>query len=388
MEIFDTPFGSLQLARVPLRPKQPLRAWDAADGYVLSHLAEQPLPDGGSIVLVGDSFGALACSLRSHDPIVVNESAAGAAAVLENLSRNGLDELEVYSILDLDTLTEPIDCVVVKIPKSTSELVDVLHRLRPHLHAETRIVGAAMAKHIHTSTIECFTSIIGSTTTSLAHKKARLIHSSFDYALDPGPSPWPSTWTFDGSTLMTHGGGFSPSSIDIGTKFLLDNIGDVAELVPTTGEPLRVVDLGCGNGIIGLRIARDLAAVDANFLVDAVDDSALALAAAESSWEATFPGVAAERVAFRHHHRLIEVVEKRSVDLVVVNPPFHDDRVVGDDTAWSMFTDAHKVLRPGGSLVVVGNRHLAYHAKLKKIFGAVDTMASNKKFVLLRAHRR
>jgi 16S rRNA (guanine1207-N2)-methyltransferase len=322
----------------------------------------------------------------------VNESAAGATAIADNLARNGFDPLEVYSILDLESLTEPIDCVVVKIPKSTAELVDILHRLRPHLHAESRIIGAAMAKHIHTSTIECFTSIIGPTTTSLAQKKARLVHSSFDYSLVTGPSPWPATWSdagsAGGSTLVNHGGGFSPSSIDIGTRFLLDNIGDVAELVPNTGEPLRVVDLGCGNGIIGLRIARDLSAINADFVIDAVDDSALALAAAEASWELTFPGLAAERVAFRHHHRLIEVVEKRSVDLVVVNPPFHDDRVVGDDTAWSMFTDSHKVLRPGGSLVVVGNQHLAYHAKLKKIFGTVDTMASNKKFVLLRAHRR
>ncbi len=387
METLVSPFGRVALERVPVRPRQPLRAWDAADEYVLEHLAEEPILEGARVLLVNDAFGALTCSLRSHDPVVVNESAAGATAISENLRRNTLDDTEVYSILDLETLDEPIDCVVVKIPKSTSELIDVLHRVRPHIRADTRLIGAAMAKHIHTSTLECFESIIGPTSTSLARKKARLIHASFDGALVPEPTPWPASWTVGSSTLVNHGGVFSPSNLDVGTRFLLENISSFTDLVPTTGEQVRLVDLGCGNGVIGLRIAADLQSAAVNYVIDVVDDSALAIAAAESSWEQTCPGVASDRAAFRHHHRLIEVVEKRSVDLVVVNPPFHDDRVVGDDTAWSMFTDAHKVLRPGGRLVVVGNQHLAYHAKLKKIFGAVDTLASNKKFVLLAAHR-
>lgn len=387
METLETAFGRVDLERVPVRPRQPLRAWDAADEYVLGHLDEVPLGKGARVLLVGDSFGALTCSLRDHEPVVVNESAAGATAISENLRRNDLDDIEVYSILDLDTLSEPLDCVIVKVPKSTAELVDVLHRLRPHLHGETRLIGAGMTKHIHTSTLECFESIIGPTTTSLARKKARLIHVSLDEALDPGPAPWPASWTVGTSTLVNHGGVFSPSTLDVGTRFLLENIESFTEHVPTTGEQVRIVDLGCGNGVIGLRVAADLQQAAMNYVIDVVDDSSLAVAAAESSWELSLPGVAAERAAFRHHHRLVEVVEKGSVDLVVVNPPFHDDRVVGDDTAWSMFTDAHKVLRPGGRLVVVGNQHLAYHAKLKKIFGQVETLATNKKFVLLCAHR-
>ena len=387
MDRLQSSSGEFDLERVPLRPKQPLRAWDAADEFALEDFAANPAGSVATVVLVGDSFGALTCALRDRDPVSVNESAAGAEAIAANLARNSLEELEVYSMLDLETLTDPIDHVIVKIPKSASELVDILHRLRPHLHAGTRIVGAAMAKHIHSSTIEHFENIIGPTTTSLARKKARLVHSTFDYALAAGSNPWPETWSAEGSTLVNHGGGFSPSAIDVGTRFLLASVPSFADFVPATGEPLRIVDLGCGNGIIGLRAARDLSERSINFVLDAVDDSALALDAAERSWEATLPGAAAEQVAFRHHHRLIEVVPKRSVDLVMVNPPFHDDRVVGDDTAWSMFTDSHKVLRPGGSLLVVGNRHLAYHAKLKKIFGKVDTIASNKKFVVLRAFR-
>ena len=41
-----------------------------------------------------------------------------------------------------------------------------------------------------------------------------------------------------------------------------------------------------------------------------------------------------------------------------------------------------------GELHVVGNRHLAYHAKLKKLFGNCTTRAGNGKFVVLVARRQ
>ena len=54
-------------------------------------------------------------------------------------------------------------------------------------------------------------------------------------------------------------------------------------------------------------------------------------------------------------------------------------------TAWSMFADSRDALRPGGSLWVIGNRHLAYHAKLKRLFGDCDVVNANSKFVVLRS---
>jgi 16S rRNA (guanine1207-N2)-methyltransferase len=42
-------------------------------------------------------------------------------------------------------------------------------------------------------------------------------------------------------------------------------------------------------------------------------------------------------------------------------------------------------MRPGGEIWVVGNRHLGYHAKLKHLFYNCDIVASNARFVVLRA---
>ena len=369
----------------------PLQQGRAADEYLLEYL--ETCGDLGQTLILHDAAGRLTAGLATRgglgNAIVVNEWASGrshiAGAQRDSDFADGTpDPVPVVSILEVDP-SQPFDTVVFRVPKSNAELVDTLHRIRPHLTAETEIVGSGMVKHIHTSTLDHMASIIGPTTTSLAKKKARLIHSRFDPDLSVEESPWPNQWRTHGVTVVNHGGGFSPDKLDIGTQFLLDTVSDPGQFVD--GDRVRMVDLGCGNGIVGLVLARRLAEVHGSVEIVAIDDSALAVDATEQGWAAVnqvSPGVTC-----RAHHadRMVQVVDDASADLVVVNPPFHDDRAVGDHIAWSMFVDAHKVLRPGGSLIVVGNRHLAYHAKLKKIFGAVDELATNKRFVIHRAIR-
>ncbi|WP_427857536.1 methyltransferase [Klebsiella quasipneumoniae] len=54
-------------------------------------------------------------------------------------------------------------------------------------------------------------------------------------------------------------------------------------------------------------------------------------------------------------------------------------------TDWQMFNDARRSLKYGGELYVVGNRHLDYFRKLKRAFGNCTTIATNNKFVILKA---
>jgi 16S rRNA G1207 methylase RsmC len=46
------------------------------------------------------------------------------------------------------------------------------------------------------------------------------------------------------------------------------------------------------------------------------------------------------------------------------------------------------VLPQGGELWIVGNRHLDYHNKLKRLFANAQVVASNSKFVILKAIKR
>jgi 23S rRNA (guanine1835-N2)-methyltransferase len=73
--------------------------------------------------------------------------------------------------------------------------------------------------------------------------------------------------------------------------------------------------------------------------------------------------------------------------LIVCNPPFHQQHTVGDYIALSMFKQAKRVLKKSGEFWVIGNRHLDYLQSLKKLFGQVSLVASNPKFVIIKATR-
>jgi 23S rRNA (guanine1835-N2)-methyltransferase len=77
-----------------------------------------------------------------------------------------------------------------------------------------------------------------------------------------------------------------------------------------------------------------------------------------------------------------------SVDLVLNNPPFHSHQATTDATARRMFGGARRALRSGGELWVIGNRHLGYHVKLRRLFGNCEVVASDPKFVVLRAVKK
>jgi 16S rRNA (guanine1207-N2)-methyltransferase len=149
--------------------------------------------------------------------------------------------------------------------------------------------------------------------------------------------------------------------------------------LPEDLDGADVVDVGCGSGVIGLTVAR--AHPGANIMM--IDESFMAVASAQATMELAGFDEQATAVA---GDGLTEVGDD-SVDLVVSNPPFHEDHSIGDAVAWQMFNDAHRVLRVGGELRIVGNQHLGYHVKLRRIFGNCNTIASNPKFVVLSARR-
>ena len=81
--------GSFALLRRPLTPGQPLYAWDAADEYLLEMFAETP-PQGEKVLVLNDSFGALAIGLHEAQPHSWGDSLVSRLATEDNLVRNGL----------------------------------------------------------------------------------------------------------------------------------------------------------------------------------------------------------------------------------------------------------------------------------------------------------
>jgi len=378
MQTLQSPLGSFELARYPLQANEPLRAWDAADEYLLQQFTEQYGDSfSGRLLILNDGFGALSVTLSEHAPVMCTDSWLAHQGCLVNLQHNGLAEQSVTILNSLQPPQGEFDLVLIKLPKSQAMLEHQLHGLRAHLQKDAVIIAAGMAKVIHTSTLKLFERILGPTKTSLAKKKARLIFCQQDPTLQPGESPYPKHYLLKIGdteyTITNHANVFSRESLDIGTRFFLDNMPE--------GEYQNIVDLGCGNGILGLVAAMQYPQARLSF----IDESYMAVASAEENFQRVFEGI-------RHAEFIVSdcmsSVATASADLILLNPPFHQQHAVGDQVAWQMFNDAKRVLRQHGELWVIGNRHLAYHVKLKHLFGNCQIMASNKKFVLLKTKKR
>lgn len=376
--MMEVPQGKFDLTRGETDDGS-LRAWDAADEYILNHLVQTPTPVSGRTLIVNDGFGALAVALARHSAELVSwsDSVSSHNAMALNLKANGLGSDHITALGSTEDPNGAFDLVLIKVPKHNSLLEDQLHRMRLVLTDTSVVVGGGMTRHIHTSTLELFESILGTTKTSLARKKARLVFVDFDSSVPVIQNPWPVSWQHDGAEVTNRAGVFSARKLDIGTRFLLENL-------PTTEGAAQVVDLGCGNGIIGATfLARNQASqcvfIDESYGAVASAQATVTAAGAEN--RATF--VVADIMG--PDERLLP--KPSSLDLVLNNPPFHSNAALSSHAATEMFRASHTLLRPGGELVVVGNRHLGYHVALNRLFGNCRTSASNAKFVVLRAVR-
>ncbi|KTS73261.1 23S rRNA (guanine(1835)-N(2))-methyltransferase RlmG [Pantoea stewartii] len=359
---------TLILHRFPqMRDESPLQAWDAADEYLL----QQSLPPGPALIF-NDSFGALTCALNTRPLWHISDSWLSQQATRQNLRLNALDDSDVQFLDSLAPLPAAPALVLIKIPKTLALLEQQLRAVRQVITPETVIMAAGRAKEIHTSTLQLFEQIIGETKTSLAVKKARVIYSQFTQPALREKSPT-QVWSLDGTSyqIHNHANVFSRSSLDIGARLFMQHLPENIE-----GE---IVDLGCGNGVIGLMALAQNPEAEVHFL----DESYMAVASSRLNVEINRPDDLS-RCQFRVNN-VLSGYPSDTLHAVLCNPPFHQQHAVTDHLAWQMFRDAKRCLQYGGELRIVGNRHLDYHHKLKKLFGNCTLVASNKKFVVLRA---
>lgn len=374
--LLDMAHCRLTLYRYPRQSQDPLQAWDAADEYLINQLAEHPLEQDGPVIIMNDGFGALAAYLYDHSPVCVTDSHISERATLANLAENGLDSGTVTLQDALAPLPQAPALVVIKVSKYQALLEQQLLALRQVVTPATRVLAAGKAKDIHTSTLKLFEKYLGETRTSLAWKKARLIHCTPAAERPTLANPFPTVWPLEGTTMQIHNHAnvFSRTSLDIGARFMLDNL--------PIHSARKVIELGCGNGVLGL----SLLARDSEVEVAFIDESHMAVASARLNVEHNLPD-ALPRARFLVNNCLDDV-PAGAADRILCNPPFHQLQAITDHIAWQMFSDAHRVLPQGGELWIVGNRHLDYHNKLKRLFGNAQVVASNSKFVILKAIKR
>jgi 23S rRNA (guanine1835-N2)-methyltransferase len=375
---------NLQLVRYPQDLQHPSwQAWDAADEYLIEYV-EQHFQDlqSHSISIYNDDFGALACWFADTKPLWVSDSYVAKQSCLINLQQN---ELPTESVTFYDSVTSvdtPADLVLLKIPKTTALLEQQLIDLQARVTPSTTVIAAGKATLIQKSTLALFEKYLGSTTTSLARKKARLIFCQ-PTGCKSHANPYPTIWftdkpRFEISNLANV---FARQQLDIGARFMLEHLSKLANMDNKT-----VIDLGCGNGVLGLHILNQNKKTQVVF----VDESYMAVASAKQNVLANLPEKESGS-EFIVNNCLDDFTEKSKfseVDIVLCNPPFHQQNAITDHIAWQMFKDAKSILKKGGQLFVVGNRHLDYPNKLKRLFGSATTVTTNQKFSILSVTKR
>lgn len=384
--LMSTAFGSFQLNRFPLRKNETLRAWDAADEYLLNTLHKDYYSalKAERLLLINDQFGALSCSLSPYAPVNWSDSYVSHLSAQHNLDQNHLGSHEVTLLPATKEPNQSFSLILIRIPKSQALLTQQLSQLRSVINSETIIIAAGMSKYIHRSTLQLFENILGPTETSLAVKKSRLIFAKLDQQLILPPLKKHQHYTDKtlGITLYNQANVFARDKLDIGARFFIQQFTKLP-------QANNIIDLGCGNGILGIMAKQYQPQSSIHF----VDESYMAIDSAKYNYQQCFPE---DEASYYQSDSLSQTPWLTNTsnnplltapDLILCNPPFHQQHTISDHIAWRMLTQSKQALAKNGELWVIGNRHLNYHIKLKRLFGNCQTMAGNKKFVVLVAKK-
>ena len=369
-KLWESPQGAVRVSRWPVRADDPMQAWDGADTYLLEALSEEP---EGPVLLVNETFGAMATALAaSGRPVVAwGDSELARLALRANCDRAGLDVPWGPITERPPALAAAFAVALVRIPKDLRGFKDTLARLAQVLPEGTPVLMGAKSKQVQKSHVSAAQSSLGPAKSTLARHRARLVR-----AVRHGgdvPSVMGSRWELEPGVLVDAlPGVFGEKALDEGTRLLLEEIG-------TWHDARSIVDLGCGTGALGLVAAARNPDSELRFF----DSSHRAVRSAEKSWRASF----GDRTAWFEATDVLRGVESGSVDVVLCNPPFHQGTEVTRRVAAHMFAESSRVLRAGGRLLVVGNRHLGYHVGMGRTLRDVNTLRSSKRFAVMEGRR-
>jgi len=175
--------------------------------------------------------------------------------------------------------------------------------------------------------------------------------------------------------LATVPGVFSARRIDPGSELLIEAFARIAREKP----PRRIVDLGCGTGVLGIVAARLFPAAEV-LLVDA-DARAVECAATNIA-----------RLGLADRARVLwwdarEKPPENGFDWALVNPPFHHRGPEVDLVpALALFESLSGWLTRNGRALLVANRTLPYEAALGRL-GVVEQVADERGYKVLSLSR-
>lgn len=358
------------LSRAPDVGDAELRAWDAADRYLLDHAASA-FPDAlaGEVAVIDDTHGALTLGaelLGAREVRVHQDSIVAQRALAANAQATGLAGGVQHPLASI--VTRATSLVLLRMPRSLARLDAVARAVAAAGGPDLVVLAGNRVKHMTPTQNEVLGGSFRRIDVTLARAKSRIVVAREPVAREPLA---PERATLDGFEVVALPGVFAGATIDIGTRALLATF----EALPPFE---RAIDLACGTGVVAVALARRTP--DARVL--ASDVSAIAVASARLTASAN--GVDIET----RHDDGLSAEPAASADLVVLNPPFHAGAAVTTEIAHRLFADAARVLRPGGELRVVWNSHLGYRPVLERLVGPTRQLARTPKFTVTASRLR
>ena len=185
------------------------------------------------------------------------------------------------------------------------------------------------------------------------------------FAAGPGLEDWRAAMRGIDGGFQTQPGIFSADAPDPGSALL------AAALPLDLGG--KVADLGAGWGFL----AREILSRPKIKRLDLVEAEADALACAKIN-------ISDERARF-HWADATTWKPESLLDVVVMNPPFHQGRDADPALGAAFIQAARRMLAPKGSLWLVANRHLPYDAVLSDAFLEYNEIAGTSAFRVIHA---
>ncbi len=368
-----------RLRRYPDLEAPNLHAVDATDRLILDEASSSSgAVSGEHVVVIGDHHGALTLGaivrhglsgVRTHQDRLLGERALQANA--ERLGVGGFRSLGLTPDLVADARL-----VLLQLPRSLDALDEIAGLVAVHADPGVLVVAGGRVKHMTTAMNDVLRRHFGDVQAHLARQKSRVLVASRPRPDDERPEQlWPRREEhLDlGVTVCAHGGAFAGTSVDIGTRALLRHL----DAMPA--DATTALDLGCGTGVLAVLLAR----ANERLTVTATDESAAAVASARATAAAN--GLEDRVLVARANGA--DVLPDASVDLVVLNPPFHVGAAVHAGIAQQLFAEAARVLRPGGELWAVWNSHLRYRSTLERVVGPTRQVARDPKFTVTASTR-
>ena len=354
--------------------------WDrVSPAQSLIAAALKPAPEARVLVL-GCGHGGLGVTLARqayNGAVVLLDSSCIALDMTERTLRaNGVTNAQVcMGISVLPAQAGSFDLAVIAAPADRKLTRRWLVEARQALKDQGQLFIAGANEHGIRSTIADAEALFGATNV-LAYKQGNRVAQARKL---PGSAPaaaWageagiaPATWyEFEVQArgqifrMRSLPGVFAHDRLDEGTALLLEAL--------TFRADARVLDVGCGNGIIGLVASRIGAAH-----VDMVDVNLLAVAAANENMAGN--GITNARAFLSDG---VPEDAAQCYDLVVTNPPFHVGRSVDHDIAAAFIDRARRSLKPGGRLFLIGNQFIRYDRMLGTAFEQVECLVATRSY--------